>query len=409
MPNSRKIHAAELKVGMFVSRLDRDWLDTPFLLQGFHIEVEQDIDVVISHCEYVWVDDDKAVEEKGTDYSSGIGSALNVMVDPNIFAPEVPLAEEHNRILGAFKQARTITKSLLDEFRLGGVVDTDIAKETVNHCVDSIIRHPDALLWMSKMRDENEYTSEHCLNVCILSVAFGRQLGLSQEELNKLGMCALLHDVGKMRIPPHILNKPDTLTRKEMQIMKAHTVHGHNLLMGSKGLYDSVVDVAYSHHERVDGTGYPRGLPESGISKFTRIVAIVDAYDAMTAERCYQPAKTSTEVMKIIYEERGTHFDEELTLKFIRILGLYPAGSIVELHSGEVGMVIEANPKYRHLPKVLMMRDSEKKPLEKEYMIDLSLVESGELSKDSLVKRVWKDKSFDIESKNYLERGLFLS
>jgi HD-GYP domain-containing protein (c-di-GMP phosphodiesterase class II) len=193
-----------------------------------------------------------------------------------------------------------------------------------------------------------------------------------------------------------------------MRIMATHTIHGRNLLMSSKGIYDSVIDVAYSHHERMDGHGYPRSLPGSGISKFSRIVAIVDAYDAMTADRCYQEAKTSTEAMKIIYNERGTHFDEELTLKFIRTLGLYPAGSIVELHSGEVGIVIEANPRYRQLPKVMLMRNSQKEALEKSKVVDLSLTESGEISKEYLIKRVWKDKSFGLSVNSYLEHGLFL-
>ena len=207
-------------------------------------------------------------------------------------------------MLGTFREARSLTKTMLDDIRLGGAIDTDQAKATVNDCVQSVIRNPDALMWMSKMRSEDEYTAEHCLNVCILAVAFGRQLGLGEEELTDLGMCGLLHDVGKMKVPPDVLNKPGPLTEKEMRMMMAHTVHGRNLLMSTQGIYSGVVDVAFSHHERMDGMGYPRRLPGHGMSKFSRIVAIVDAYDAMTADRCYQSARTSTEAMKILYQTK---------------------------------------------------------------------------------------------------------
>lgn len=406
--NSRKVDVSELRVGMFVSRLDKDWLETPFLIQGFHIEEEDDIDAVAEHCKFVWVDDDKVFKVKAGEHSSGVSEVLKVPIDSNIFVPEVPLKEEHSRILNVFKQARVTTKNLLNQFQHGGVVDTDVATETVSNCVDSVIRHPDALLWMSKMRNENEYTAEHCLNVCILAIAFGRQLNMSKEELSQLGMCALLHDVGKMKVSPEILNKPGKLTAREMRLMTTHTTHGRNLLMASSGIPDIVIQVAYSHHERMDGHGYPRNLKGEDISKFARIVALVDAYDAMTADRCYQQGKTSTEAMRVIYEERGTHFDEDLALKFIRSLGLYPVGSIAELHSGEVGIVVETNPHYRQLPRVHLMRDKNKQPFEKAILIDLSLTESGELSNDYLVKKVWKDKSFGLSVNSFLEHGLAL-
>ncbi len=408
MSRTTKVHVSELRVGMFVSQLDRDWLETPFLLQGFPIEEEADIDVIAEYCQYVYIDDDKSLKQKASEFSSNVGTGRHIRVNADIFQPEVPLEDEHRRVLGTFRQARSITKSLLDDIRLGGAINTEQARHTVNECVHSVIRHPDALLWMSKMRDENEYTAEHCLNVCILAIAFGRQLGLGEQELQNLGMCGLLHDVGKMKIPPEILNKPDTLSSKEMRIMMAHTVHGRNLLLSSAGIYSGAIDVALSHHERIDGVGYPRQLSGNSISRYSKIIAIVDAYDAMTADRCYQSARTSTEAIKIIYKERGQHFDEQLALKFLQTVGLYPAGSIVELYSGEVGMVIEANPRYRHLPRIVMLRDCNKKPLEKETLVDLSLVEKGELSKEYLIKQVWKDKTFGITLKNYLERGLFM-
>ena len=406
MHKSRLIPVAELRVGMFVSKLDRDWLETPFLLQGFSIEEESDIDEVARYCESVWIDEVRSsvTQKEPTTAKTPFLHRLR----EDIFAPEVPLQDEHKRVINTFKKARVLTKRILQEFQAGAIVDAGAAKDTVDQCVDSVIRHPDALLWMSKIRRESEYTAEHCLNVCILAVAFGRQLELSREDLSILGMCALLHDVGKMKVPRSILDKPGKLTDKERRLMMMHSVHGRNLLLRSKGISDIVVDVAYSHHERVDGRGYPRSLQGAEISRFAKIVALVDAYDAMTADRCYQPAKTSTEAMRIIYEERGSHFDEELTLQFIRMLGIYPVGSIVELHSGNVGIVIESNTRYKQLPKVLLKRDSSKEALDKEVTVDLARIESGDLGREFLIKRVWKDNSFGLSVNSYLEHGLFL-
>ncbi len=401
----QKVPVADLRVGMYISALDRPWLETPFIMQGFHIESREDVDVVAEYCEYVYVD--MARKAKASAHSSDVSDVLSPKGKIR-YQNTSSIDAEHKRILGAFHSARRLTKTLLDDIRLGGAINTEHAKQMVNDCVQSVIRHPDALMWMAKIRNESEYTAEHCLNVCILAVAFGRQLGMPEEELHKLGLCGLLHDVGKMRIPSEVLNKPTRLSIDEMRIMMSHTIQGRNLLISTSGIYSGVIDVAYSHHERVDGKGYPRKLAGQGISVFSKIIAIVDAYDAMTADRCYQVAKTSTEALKIIYQERGTHFDEMLALKFLQTVGLYPPGSIVELHSGAVGIVVETNHKLRHLPKVLLVRDSEKNPLEKDIYIDLAQIESGELSKDHLIKQVWKDRSFGVTLRQYQERGLEL-
>ena len=406
MENQKKIHVGNLRLGMFVSKLDRDWLDTPFIMQGFLIESLEDIDIVSEFCEYVWVD---AVQKDKRGPSSGKGTASSAPSRAASYIHDVPLREEQQKVLGIYREARSLTKGMLQDIRLSGSINTAQAKATVSDCVNSILRNPDALLWMAKIREESEYTAEHCLNVCILAIAFGRHLGLSEGELHNLGLCGLLHDVGKMRVPAEILNKPAALTPKEMRMMMAHTVHGRNLLLSTKGIYQGAIDVAYSHHERLDGTGYPRKLPGHGISRFSRIIAIVDAYDAMTADRCYAPARTSTEAVKRLYHARGTHFDEGLVLQFIKSVGLYPPGSIVELYSGQVGMVVETNHKYRHLPRVLLLLDEGKNSLKKEEWVDLARIESGEISKRYLIKQVWRDGSFGISIADCQSRGLQFS
>lgn len=395
-----KLHVSELKIGMYVSKLDRAWVETPFLMQGFLIEHMDDIAVLEEYCQHVWID---AVEDVWV--APEERAAQGLPKRKVSYINKVPAQEEHRKAVGVYREARRITKSLLDDIRLGGVIDTKRAKETVNDCVSSVVRNPDALMWMSKMRDQNEYTAEHCLNVCILAIAFGRHLGMDEQSLQKLGLCGLLHDVGKMRIPDHILNKPDALTEKEWKMMRAHVVHGRNLLMASPGSYQGVVDVAYSHHEHVDGTGYPRKLKASAISDFSRIISIVDAFDAMTADRCYAPSIPSTEALKVIFKEKGKHFDDRLAQEFIKCVGLYPPGCIVELMNGMVAIVLEVNHRYKHLPRVIVVQ-SEKGKFSREKVISLSDIERDKLTKDFLIQRVLRDGEYGVKIKDYQDKGL---
>ncbi len=399
----KKISADELQIGMYVSELDRDWLGTPFLMQGFTIQSREDIYTVQEYCSYVWID-----EVQQTYVPAEERAVEAAKKRKKNYINKVSASDEHRQALGVFREARRITKSLLDEARLGASVNTEAAKSTVNECVQSILRNPDALTWMSKMRNEDEYTAEHCLNVCILAISFGRHLGYEEEALQHIGLCGLLHDVGKMKIPPEILNKPDRLTDKEFKMIKAHTVHGRNLLMTAPGSYHGVVDVAYSHHERLDGNGYPRGLKASGISEFSRVVAIADAYDAMTAKRVYEDARSSTDALKEIFDNRGTQFDERLAEQFLEMVGLYPPGSIVEMTNGCVGIVLTTNHKYRHLPKVLVVRNTVKRPV-KEKVLNLADCERGTLDKSFLIKRVLVDGAHNVSLKAYKDRGLQFS
>jgi putative nucleotidyltransferase with HDIG domain len=397
-----KIHISELKIGMYVSKLDRPWLETPFLMQGFVIESLDDIDAISEYSQHVWID---AVREEWVppeERAVARGQSKKVS-----YINKVDTKAEHSAALQTYREARRITRTLLDDLRLGGVVNTEQAKATVKDCVHSMLRNSDALLWMSKIRSQDEYTAEHCLNVCILAIAFGRHLGMSEADLEKLGMCGLLHDVGKMKVDPAVLNKPSSLTEKEFSVMKAHSIHGRNLLMASPGIPNSTIDVAYSHHEKMDGTGYPRGLKSSGISELAKMIAIVDAYDAMTADRCYSPSIPSTEALKIIFKDRSTHFDDRLALEFIKSVGLYPPGTLVELVNGLVAIVFETNSKFRHLPKIIVVKNQDK-PLAKNVLVDLADVEKQKLEKTFLIKRALKDGAFGVFIKDYKEQGLAL-
>jgi putative nucleotidyltransferase with HDIG domain len=162
-------------------------------------------------------------------------------------------------------------------------------------------------------KNADEYTAEHCLRVCVLSVSLGRLIGLAEYELEELGVCGFLHDVGKAKIPDSILNKPGRFTDEEFEIMKSHTVHGKNILISQKGVPASAIDAAHAHHERPDGLGYPRRLSSHQITQFSSIVSIVDAYDAITSKRVYKKARSSIEALRIMapqqYREQILHLE----------------------------------------------------------------------------------------------------
>ena len=428
--NTVKIAASQLQIGMFVTDLDKPWLETPFLVQGFEIRNKSQIQTLMEHCKDVFILSDgkvrvpfeksgsaplkasaqlSKIQDTGVSLDRGRAKKATAKVSALRRMGSRPAYESKKSVRAEHKIAREIVdvgkvniKGIMNSVQMGQMIDTDVAETTVTTCVHSIMNNPDAMVWMSKIKDENQYTAEHCLNVCILAIAFGRHLRLTESELQVLGLCGLLHDVGKMKTPQEILDKPGKLTEEEYKIIQQHTVDGHRLLTDttSGAVHSLAKDVVLNHHERPDGGGYPRGLDSSSISEFSRIIAVVDAYDAITSNRCYSRAKSPVEAQKIIFENRGKQFDEEIALEFIKAVGPYPPGTIVELRNGMVGIVLTGKHKFRHLPTIVILRDQNKDPMD-ERTVELHLTDTNELSKDFLIKKTLTDGEHGIYLKDY--------
>ena len=415
--NLIQIHVSQLKLGMFVSELDKSWLDTPFMVQGMTMASQRDIDAISEHAVYVWIDPLKQAANSLDKLKTINSSNPRVQKNRRVYAPvdgdknlnrlrsysnSVSAVEEHKIAEGLYVRSRKAVKAILTRVAEQGDVAIQEARSIVNNCVKSVIRNPDALMWMSKIREQDEYTAEHCLNVCILAMVYGRHLGLVEKDIVRLGLCGLLHDVGKMQIPPEVLNKTEKLSTPEFDLIKGHALKGFELLSSSQSFIPPVVaETAKSHHERIDGKGYPHKTPAASLDDMVRMITLVDAYDAMTSDRCYSKGKSNTEALKIIYEQKGTQFDEKLAIEFIRCIGIYPAGTIVELMNGSVGVVIEINQQYRHLPKVLILRDAEGKE-ENPYYLNLVDIEFGNLSSDHLVRSTLRNGALGISVGDYL-------
>jgi HD-GYP domain-containing protein (c-di-GMP phosphodiesterase class II) len=423
----KRVPVSALKLGMFVAELDRPWLETPFLLQGLTIHTLSELRKLREYCKYVYIDEGgkdwgakknpfnagfKVAKRSLTGDAEGTNSRAYRSTDKKPTPTSVvrlnqpehkvqhAVEEEHPVAKRVYRAAHNTVSGLLEQARLGNALDTDSAKEVVTDCVDSILRNPSALMWMAKIKHVDYYTMEHSLNVCVLAIAFGRHLRMDKIDLVRLGTGGMLHDVGKMQIPDEVLNKPAKLTDEEFSVMSQHPEIGRRLLMKSQGSLSYAVDVAFNHHERMDGKGYPRGLFARELSEYSRIISIVDAFDAMTSDRCYAKARSTLDALKIIYKERGVHFDEEYALEFIQLMGPYPPGTIVELVNGAVGIVLSSEEKKRHLPKIKLVLDQEKRP-QPEEIVNLLNVDAGNLGKDWLIRKVLKDGDHDLYLEQY--------
>jgi HD-GYP domain-containing protein (c-di-GMP phosphodiesterase class II) len=370
----RRIDVSRLELGMYVCELDRPWSETQFLFQGFPLLTREDLQAVRSICEFVYVDEYRRVIIKLGSRKMEAADAEKQQKTAAVSAPpqrnmrplnpsqqvkREPLAAEVQKARVNERKTSTLIKDMFFDIQLGRGIDTGACRAVVRENLESMMRNESALLWLSRMKSQDDYTGQHCLAVSVMAMGFGRYLGIPQVGLEQLGLSGLLHDVGKIKIDSAILNKPGKLTEQEFAVMKAHPGMGRQLLIGHRDLPPIVIDAVYGHHERPDGRGYPRQLGAELIARFTRIISIVDTFDAITSNRIYDSARSVKDAFKILMEMRDRQFDAELVLHFIEWLGIFPVGTLVQLHTGEVGLVVEKNPSFKLRPKVVVLMDQE--------------------------------------------------
>jgi len=407
------VEIKDLKKGMYVTELDRPWLETSFLFQGFRITNAQEIEQLNNTCKYVYVDPEKSVvpiPQKRAEPVTGNIKKDEPEIKRQRFASayEVDFEHEFPKAKQIYQQATNKMERIINETRSGNSLNANEIKSTVVSIADSVIRNPDALMLLSVLETKDDHAVTHSVNVCTLSLIFGRYIGLEKKPLYELGTGALLHDIGETKIPNEILNKRDKRTPHELAAMQKHTEHGVALLMKTAGLPPSAIEIARDHHERINGSGYPQKLSGDQLSLFTKIVAITDVYDSVTSGLHGKPVITCTEALKNMYVWREELFDSLLVEQFIQCLGIYPIGSTVELNTGEIGIVINTNPERRLLPRVMLVRDQDKNPYEPPKVINLAqFCNENNVSKFE-IRRVVKPDLFSIDVRNYILRELQL-
>lgn len=369
MSSIRCIPAARLRVGMYLYKIGGSWLQHPFLRSSFLLTDEGDVRRIIdAGIETVWIDESKGdpLPDEASPGGSGSGPATGAevalpeaTVDANPLPGRwtassgdgtVPLAVEIERARNICLDGKEQIKEMFGELRMGNTISQQTVIPLVEEIAASVWRNPAAMISVARLKTHDDYSYLHSVAVSALMLALARQMGLDEEQTRLAGIGGLMHDLGKAFMPLEVLNKPGKLTDAEYGIMKTHPVAGADALREG-GAESGVVEVALSHHERIDGRGYPHGLKEQDIPLLARMGAICDVYDAVTSVRPYKRPWDPAGAMREMARWEG-HFDKRLFNAFVKSVGIYPLGALVRLASGHLAVVVEPGVDSLLKPKV---------------------------------------------------------
>lgn len=378
----KKISVDQLTVGMHLKEFCGSWMEHPFWRTGFVITDPKDISAVLgSSIKEVWIDTSKGLDTSGrTPSVTEAESAAQVeqqlqhlaLVEQRELAPASMGAELERAAKICFKSKQAVI-SMFQEARMGKAVDTDGAQQLVEDISDSVARNPGALISLARLKTVDDYTYMHSVAVCAMMVGLSKQLGLDEAQTRSAGMAGLMHDLGKALMPMEVLNKPGKLTPAEFNVIKTHPSEGHRLLSSGVKVDALVLDVCLHHHEKTDGSGYPKGLKADEISLFAKMGAVCDVYDAITSNRPYKSGWDPAESLRKMAEWANGHFDGKVFQAFVKSLGIYPIGSLVKLTSGRLGVVVEQTGKSLTTPSVKVFFSTKSNLRIPPEVIDLSL------------------------------------
>ena len=374
---AKKIPVEQLKPGMYVSDLGSDWMAHPFLRNHFAVEDEATIGkIVAAGIHEVYIDPAKGLDvaDAPTEHEVRREIEAEMLRAATATAPghRISAGEELGRARKVHGEANKIIHHIMNDVRLGRQVQVEAVEPLVEQMTESILRNAGALLSLCRVKNKDDYTFQHSVSVCALLVAFCRAVGLDAQTIHLAGVGGLLHDIGKVRIPDRILNKPGRYAEDEFAIMKNHVVESKKILDATPGISEISVQVAHEHHERYDGSGYAQGLKGEAISQMGKMAAICDVYDAITSVRVYHKGMAPHEALRKIFEWSKFHFDPLLVQQFMRAIGIYPVGTMVLLESGRIGVVLEQAEGNLLQPSVKVFYDSRRQQYLAPQVVDLA-------------------------------------
>ncbi|WP_248803013.1 HD-GYP domain-containing protein [Pseudomonas sp. MWU13-2100] len=372
----RQIQVSELRVGMYVQSFCGSWMDHPFWRSHFLLDDEQDIEKIhASGIAALWIDTEKGLDLEVDTLPS---PAVPVLEPPAIAAqerprnrPRIAMSDEVVHALSLCARTKAAVLSMFADLRMGTAVHPEQISHLIAEISDSLMRHPDALISLARLKTSDEYTYMHSVAVCALMMSLAYRLNLPDGLVKEAGMAGILHEVGKMMVPAELLNKASPLTEAEFETLRRHPEIGAKMLLDTRHFSPRVVDVCLHHHERVDGSGYPHKLCGTQISLFSRMAAVCDCYDSVTSERHGKPAWTAAVAIRKMADWKG-QFDEQIFHAFVRCIGIYPVGALVLLHSGRLGIVMEQHERSLLTPRVKVFYSSKLRMPIAQSVIDLA-------------------------------------
>ncbi len=408
------IPTEQLCAGMFVHDFNHDWKDPccqdkdPNAFRGSRmLRTDEEVHSVIDHgIREVFIDASRGKDVEDAPTAAEVQRMLEAQLrelgdDEGEGGVEtVPLEKEIHQASHVKAQARSLVGSILEDVRLGKQVALTPVKDAVRNMADSMFRNPDALLSLSLIKQKDEYTFMHSVNVGVFLMSFCRALDMDEEDIVDVGVGGMLHDIGKMRTSQEILNKAGKLTDEEFAIMKQHVVYSRKILAQTPGISKVSMHVAAQHHERHDGSGYPQGLKGDDINFFGQMAAIVDVYDAITSDRCYHKGNPPYLALKRMLEWSKFHFSSELYQSFVQCVGIYPMGTLVRLQNGFLGVVTRPNHESLLYPVVSVVINGKTgqrlEPREVDLMAYKDKPEAGYLIKGAEDHLKWKINPVDF-------------
>lgn len=367
----RQMLVGLLEKGMYVSRLDRDWVGTPFPFQGFEITSDEDIELLSAYCTSVFIDVQKSLINARP--SLRVGSAPR-----NVFPPRGPeyhntvdIKEEIPRAREVHANLRALAERIADDVRSGRRLEPGVVREAIEPMVESLLRNSDALFWLMALMKRDDYMYSHAVNCSALAAAFGRHLALPREVLVELATGGFLLDAGMASLPSDVVQHGGKLDPEAMKLMRGHVQRSMEVLDQAGVTGKWARELVAAHHERHDGSGYPEGLAGDRVPLAGRMGGIVDTYDALRSDRPHRNGESRHGALQALYRARDRMFQAEVVEQFLQCLGVYPTGSLVELNTGEVGVVMAQNQVRRLRPRLMLLLDTEKKPYEPYRDVDL--------------------------------------
>ena len=404
----KRIHVDQLVLGMHIKEFCGSWMEHPFWRSSFVLHDLKDLNAILaSSIKAVWIDVDlghdvppdapsvseaEVSDQVDADLAQAIAAPVAAIASttapvrltdlPSAIVVRdtsaVSVAQEVERAALICQASKAALVSMFEEVRMGNAVDAGGAQELVEEISDSVARNPGAIISLARLKTADDYTYMHSVAVCAMMVALARQLALDDAHTRSSGLAGLLHDIGKVAMPIAVLNKPGKLTESEFAIIRTHPTEGFNTLQATANMDPIALDVVLHHHEKVDGSGYPRNLHGKQISLFSKMGAVCDVYDAITSNRPYKSGWDPAESLRKMAEWTNGHFDPLVFQAFVKSMGIYPVGSLVRLTSGRIGVVTEQSTRSLTTPIVKVFYSTKSNMRLSPTVIDLSRPESLE-------------------------------